>query len=507
MAQAQVPVTNTCTHHPMQVYQFYCENDNTLACRLCVTGVHRGHTLSDLSEHAKSKRRELKGNLQTMKDELQLIKDEERQNNQHLDEMERKRSVISKAISDKAEYVKEKVEEAKCKLDEEFKALQKIDKTLLGNCKQKAATCREKLEKHMETIEKKLSNNDADLIHWISKNRFDPLCLDRSFLTEMALGKPSEYRLDSIEIDEKRMARMIGRFQNVCYEDHVCSGDEFQGQIELNTSVDFKSSFPNYQHVGTIVPVHGELAWIGFQRPGTLHLVTKKGAEKMKVLVGFDFKDMKITKYGDILVSEEKGFKVWRFTFCGRKQEFYDASPFITRCMCVTRNGEVLLCLHKNSTTGNGKIVKLSPTGKVMAEYSKNQNGREMFQKPDRIIQNVNDDFLVIDGETRAIQGFNSDFTKIKFTYNGSQNPAGPKPFQPDSVTNDRMGHLYIADYENHTIHVLQPDGSFITFFQFKELERNWPRRVAVDLKSFLWIGCNNAKLYTISLHSLGLQI
>lgn len=214
---------------------------------------------------------------------------------------------------------------------------------------------------------------------------------------------------------------------------------------------------------------------------------------------------MILSTYGDIILTEDKGTKMWKMTLMGMQSLFYDASPFQTRGMTVTKTGHILLCLWKKGS--NGKIIQLNPHGDIVAEYSASSQGENLFCKPDRVLQNANDDVIVIDWETKSLVGLNANMKNVKFTYNGSPSPAGLKVFTPQGMANDIYGHIYIADYENHKIHILRPDGNLLSLLDIQELEKNWPRRLAVDDANCLWIGCDNATVYTVNLLEIGLKI
>ena len=504
---AQVPATNTCSLHPKQTYQYYCENDGKLICSLCATDMHKGHAFTDLAEHAKVKRCELEAYLKKLKNELLLIKSEEKNTNKLIDEVNQRRATILQEIIKKADFLRNEIDIAMVKLTEALDSQQKVDETLLGNHKSKVKSSIEKLQQHIHQIESQISTTDAVMLKWISCNNVDTLFY-QTFLTEMlSLGKPIDHKFASLAIDEKRMSRLIGRLHTVYFKDHECSATEFEGPVKLNSIIDFNRSIPNAKHVGTLFPVHGDLTWVGFQRPQILKQVSRNGREKISISVDFVFKDMIVNTYGDVMLTEDKGSKVWKVNCLGPRKEFFDASPFGTRCMCLAKNGDILLCLQAKGT--DGKIVRLSPNGNVISEHSKNLKGEILFRNPDRVLQNVNDDIIVIDWNPKNVQkvvGLTSDLTTVKFTYCGLSNISGQKPFTPHGLANDKFGHIYITDHENKIIHIITPDGDYLSCINFKELETNWPRRIAVSSKNLLWIGCNNAITYTIDLKELGIH-
>jgi hypothetical protein len=47
---------------------------------------------------------------------------------------------------------------------------------------------------------------------------------------------------------------------------------------------------------------------------------------------------MIVNTYGDVMLTEDKGSKVWKVNCLGPRKEFFDASPFGTRCMCLAKN-------------------------------------------------------------------------------------------------------------------------------------------------------------------------
>lgn len=502
---AQVPAKNACEAHPKQVYQYFCENDDVLACRLCVTDTHKGHMLTDLNEYAKSKRSELELHVGNMKKELTTFLSEKIQNDRLIDEMEHSRVNVLQNVNQKAHLLKMEVDKAKQRLEDEFDSVQNKDLLQLKSRSLIAESCIGKLQQHIQNIQSQILSRDSDMLHWISSTKFDPQC--HTFLTELpSFIQPTEYMFCSMSIDNTRMCRLLGRIQSVYFKDHVCKADEFQrGHAKLYRKVEFKKIVPCAKHVGTVFPVNDELAWIGFQRPRILKLVSKDGTEKMSINVDFTFKDMILSTYGDIILTENKGTKMWKMTLMGMQSLFYDASPFQTRGMTVTKTGHILLCLWKKGS--NGKIIQLNPHGDIVAEYSASSQGENLFCKPDRVLQNANDDVIVIDWETKSLVGLNANMKNVKFTYNGSPSPAGLKVFTPQGMANDIYGHIYIADYENHKIHILRPDGNLLSLLDIQELEKNWPRRLAVDDANCLWIGCDNATVYTVNLLEIGLKI
>lgn len=504
---AQVPAINTCSSHPKQTYQYYCENDGKLACRLCVTDTHKGHIFTDLAEHAKVKRRDLEAYLGNLKKELLLIKSEEKNTDKQIDEVGQRHDNILQVIIKKADVIRNEIDIAMVKFSEELDSQQKVDETLLGNRKSKVKSTIEMLQQHIHKLESQISNTDAVMLKWVSCNNVDTLFY-QTFLTEMlSLVKPTDYEFASRAIDEKRLSRLIGRLYPVYFKDHECSATEFRSPVKLNSIIDFNRSIPNAKHVGTLFPVHGDLTWVGFQRPQILKLVSRNGREKMSISMDFIFKDMIVNTYGDVILTEDKGTKVWKVNCLGRRREFYDASPFQTRCMCLTKNGDILICLQAKDA--DGKIVRLSPSGNVVMEHSKNLTGEILFHNPDRVLQNVNGDIIVIDWNPKNVQkvvGLNSDLTTVKFTYCGLSTISSQKRFTPHGLANDMFGHIYITDHHSKIIHIITPDGDYLSCINFKELETNWPRRIAVSSKNLLWIGCNNAITYTIDLKELGIQ-
>lgn len=121
-------------------------------------------------------------------------------------------------------------------------------------------------------------------------------------------------------------------------------------------------------------------------------------------------------------------------------------------------------------------------------------NKKLILTHPRRVTENLNGDIIVVDllGETSGrVVAF--DFVgKLRFTYEG--NPRRSK-FLPFDICCEPELRIFVSDFYNHEIHVLNCDGQFI-----QEIPTNLegllnPIAIALDKTYKLWIGGKGGKI------------
>lgn len=74
-----------------------------------------------------------------------------------------------------------------------------------------------------------------------------------------------------------------------------------------------------------------------------------------------------------------------------------------------------------------------------------------------------------------------------RFSYTGP--PSGQR-LTPRGVCSDVLSHILVSDFKAHTIHMLDKDGQFLTYFLTRSDDILEPWGLSYDAKTtFLWIG------------------
>ncbi|KAJ8317831.1 hypothetical protein KUTeg_004618 [Tegillarca granosa] len=94
-------------------------------------------------------------------------------------------------------------------------------------------------------------------------------------------------------------------------------------------------------------------------------------------------------------------------------------------------------------------------------EYDSIDNTK-LFDYPYSLSTNINGDIVVVDDYTKTVVVVDQGGHK-KATYD-AKNENLTKPFHPRFIATDKLGQIFISDYENSVVHLLDKDGVFLEF-------------------------------------------
>ena len=185
-----------------------------------------------------------------------------------------------------------------------------------------------------------------------------------------------------------------------------------------------------------------------------------------------------INHNGEIVVSEHFICHISTYTPSGKKTHSID----IERCnlfgLTVDREGNILV-----GEDTNNSIRKYSPEGQLLASAGTTGNGRLQFNSPRDITVNIkNSKMYVADYGNCRIQILNSDLT---FSATFGKYGQGKEQFiYPSAIASDDAGNVYVADSGNNRVQVFTASGKFLRMFGSPEsstAKLKWPIGIALD--------------------------
>ena len=198
-----------------------------------------------------------------------------------------------------------------------------------------------------------------------------------------------------------------------------------------------------------------------------------------------------IREGGEVVVAEYGGSCVSTISGNGEKKSFgtYGSRPgqFSSPTgVAIDTGGNILVAENDNH-----RIHQWSSTGRHLRTVGKGGNGPLQFWGPRGIaVHPHTGQVYVVDYGNHRIQILNSDLTySSSFGRKGSNNGEFNDPYD---ISTDREGNVYVADRENHRIQIFTVDGVYLRQFGKKgegEGELKQPFSVTIDSGNVVYVG------------------
>ena len=241
------------------------------------------------------------------------------------------------------------------------------------------------------------------------------------------------------------------------------------------------STFDCDWHLPKIVCVESGLAWVR-TGVGKVELVDRQGSAREKVETDFVFEDMDVTNDGKILFTrhDEKCIMVGSPEM---RTEILFTTDMEPRGICSLNNEEILITFHEE-----GRVLIYNKNGEITRELDKH-----LFKYPFRaFINKVSQECYIIDSIGKLL--IFDDNLELKLVYTGTQEEpfisgSGVPPFGPGGVSSDNFGNIFVTNYSNYRVHILDQDCRTNRYLvSFGDTDDN-PFGVSVDNEGHVWTG------------------
>ena len=153
--------------------------------------------------------------------------------------------------------------------------------------------------------------------------------------------------------------------------------------------------------------------------------------------------------------------------------------------VAVDVQGNILVSDYRNS-----RVLKVSPTGKLLQTVGSKSNGPLQFSYPRGIaVHPHTHKIYVADSGNGRIQVLNSDMTH--FSNFGRKGTSEGEFSQPYDVSFDSLGRVYVVDHYSHRIQVFSANGQYMQQFGRRgggDGELNQPTSIAIDANDLVYV-------------------
>ena len=276
------------------------------------------------------------------------------------------------------------------------------------------------------------------------------------------------------------------------------------------------------QTISLMSPCGERQACIGGIKSKTIQLVNVDSPSTPLNEITMTFYDFSTSVDGNLLyISDFKNKSLQTLSKVGILRKVKDFSPMLPTCVHVTLQDEIFVGIvdsdSKNMDSGSRRtILKLTCEGIKKADLEFDSRGVRLFTVPYRCCVNeVTKDIVIIDKHnafTGRIIGIN-ERGDVKFTYSGTESGTKKKYFLPTDIKCTKTGEIIICDIDNHSLHILDRNGTFLQNMSTLEVKILHPSSLAIDSNDQLWIGTSpptsgkqNGQIFITSLTIIDVQ-
>lgn len=487
-----------CSKHKTQELKYYCMLCDTSVCKECVSKLseHKGHKYKTIEDAAKEKRDKFGPILKSMQEYVPCLEE-------YMEELKTTRLTLEAFMMNTVNDIRNRANELKKEID-------RIATSLVLEVKHKFNEGKSRIDNHVDALKPTVMSlssltktadhiinlsNDSEVVRLSQKlhGRF------RQIDTELPSGD-----LNGIERSmfkpgegfEGRLDVLVGLCEEVDMDIPpipVPWGLRIALQFEVKLLHTFRcADEPDTIHA--LAPISEDEAWLccgwGSKQ---MALFNSKGEKKASLTMEFQIDDICVLPDGNILVSSYENTFIKKIDKNRQVSHFADL-PCYPGGMTVSKKKHIFVCaidsyVTTRSDQSKRMVIKLSENGEILEQIERN-GPMDLFCAPYRISLDLIGDMIISDRDEKDIRvtilaGDNTP----KQTYLGPPNMSAKQPFNPLGVCCDRLGHILVSDWTNHTVHLLDLSGQFLGYLLTKRDGILGPNAIALDNVGHLWVG------------------
>ena len=491
-----------CPKHQTHGPKFWCDTCDVPICDLCITSnEHKGHEYSDITATLSKRRDAMLAEMKTIRDQtIEEWKEVFKQANTITAKFENDIDVINKELVARAKAMHKQVDDI---LATSQKILQQLKASNLPKLQQQEKYLEDKLRQMKEDVERyenQLRDADPNALLRFKQDSVQSKGMSKPPGLETA--SPPVFTMG--QIDTNALQNMFGQLSTEVIPQKTgdlakkpptgppnpqptASSDEGKNTVTSSGVHSVGRSLipnPSIQHqfdVGYPYPliacVEGGLAWVktgltSIPRGTTLQLVDKRGSISDKITVDHIINYMAVAADGNLLLADSHN-KCIKSVSKQKKISMLFSTGGSPEGLCCLNNGEIVVTFPQDK-----KVKMYNRNGKITQSFD-----HIKFEYPYRVTENIINQDIYIRDKMKLI-AIKAD-GKLRYEYTGQ----GDSKLEPWDVCTDQMGHVFITDYLNHQIHILDQEGQFIQYLMTSQHGLKQPFTIDVDREGYVWVG------------------
>ena len=489
-----------CAEHQEEPLSIFCEKCELPVCKECKVSFHDNHKWST-NEKAVTKYEILMKNLlQGIQKQIPSIYNYITFLSNYRNSTERSREKIVKDITHQAQELHKMVEDQKEAFLKEMHAAVNREQQVIDGKTNNLKTAAESLEDNEKYLRNLLDHGKPEemlILHRSITQRLTQLThmqldgIKDRLRTDFLIGNSTKRNIQTIFGKFSLKHTPIGQTESGLGSSNALQIQTMlpnvKNTVELVTEFDAEGTSEEKEiwPTGLAVTQYDEVVVV--DRDNKKVKVYFNGTVKQEISGQGDAKlkspfDVIVLKSGEIAVTDQEDERIKIFATSGEHLlTIQDEEIKYPRGITINSNGEIIVldCQLKQMTVHDPK------TGhKLRTIKATNESGAKILVDPFYITTTAQDNIIVTDTAAPNLKVFNQ-VGKYVASY-GHYGMRNDEVLQPYGVCCDSYGYIFVADNQNHRVHLLLPDGKFSKFVITKSNSLWHPMGMAISKRGHL---------------------
>ncbi|XP_033726208.1 uncharacterized protein LOC117315900 [Pecten maximus] len=292
MAAAKTPIRmkgdTTCIHHKGRQLELYCEKCQELICTKCLSSVHKGHIICELSEIIPQKKQNIKNFIErTEKNDLVQIRKYITSTDTHFKDNDSTIEKLSHQLKMQTEKLKQDLDNLLAEKLSFYQKMKEDNDKLIQKYKQNMELFEEKLKQQMQDCKTVLQQGSYLQVYDTPCVINSPTSLPIKLILGTASFTPNTNPEGHLELAIGRITTSCQGQTSIDLDGSVSTSDRQEKlsstQHGRKTDTKVMEEWESPCYVGSICPNTDDQAWTSYYYSDTLTLLDRKGAAIQKV--------------------------------------------------------------------------------------------------------------------------------------------------------------------------------------------------------------------------------
>ncbi|XP_022308908.2 uncharacterized protein LOC111114740 [Crassostrea virginica] len=497
----RLPV-NKCKKHPTKIVDIFCKECQTPLCLKCfLTEEHKGHEFDDLEEIYAEKYALWQGEFSKIqKYFLPTSEGLKTDIKRDVKEIKKIMENIRKSMKAEAESLKNLVDEVTA---EKIEHTHSMEKSLLQMLKSQETTYNDfitylgkmsdEFQEYLSTTNKKLLSSEILKIQSIPETAkpVPPVFTAGEFNRDDVAKLLCRLNVPNTEPEKRKIQPMEAVSTPMKFTEKQLKQrrekSDMKQMLSLSSSVTKvrEYSVPDVDNAYHVSVDKSGRPWVS-DDDGNLVQTDLHGNPLQEIQTTGDTKGYHTaTQDGGLIYTDQDKKVIYRITPDRRITEFIKTGDWEPLSVHSSRiNGDILVGMRKDE---EAKVTRYNKAGKETQNIQRDNQGQELYDWPHYITENINGDICTSDHGKEAVVVVNKS-GQHRFSYTGQGSV-----FRPFGICTDVLGHILVCDILSNTVHLLDPDGGFLSVILSPQQGIEYPRCVCVWMMKTISMWDNSA--------------